>query len=202
MFRRCSGDVCGQGDCNDPAGKRTFAAANGSVGGAAARKKDLFPGFPRLCRGKPGNSFIHGAGEARDTSALARVCQQDPAKSPMQRQSCGAAAPGAKRQSRKHHLNPFIRGEVRGSSAAENLSRCRAQASVTRAWFWSGGGRRSHEAAAIGHCDGLGPALHSELAEDVAQVGLDGVFGEVELCGDLAVGSTVCQLLQHLAFAR
>jgi threonine aldolase len=43
----------------------------------------LFPGFRRLCRRKPGNSFIHGAGEARDTSALARVCRQYPATSPM-----------------------------------------------------------------------------------------------------------------------
>jgi hypothetical protein len=60
----------------DTAGKRTFAASNGSVGGAAAQKTELFPGFRRHSRRKPGNSFIHGAGEARDTSALARVCRQ------------------------------------------------------------------------------------------------------------------------------
>jgi hypothetical protein len=55
----------------DTAGKRTFAAANASVGGCTTQKKAM--GHNRR---KAGNSFMHGAGEARDTSALARVCQQ------------------------------------------------------------------------------------------------------------------------------
>jgi hypothetical protein len=37
-------------------------------------RRSCFP-FPAASPPETGNSFIHGAGEARDTSALARVCE-------------------------------------------------------------------------------------------------------------------------------
>ena len=37
-----------------------------------------------------------------------------------------------------------------------------------------------------------GATAHAELVQDIADVGLDGVLAEVELCGDLTVGLSRC----------
>src|SRR5918996_1216293 len=72
---------------------------------------------------------------------------------------------------------------------------------VSRGWpdGTSPGPRRSlDQPAAEGLSHRRGPVRGAELLEDVLEVGLHGVGGDVELLGDVAVGMAERQQLQHL----
>ncbi len=59
---------------------------------------------------------------------------------------------------------------------------------------------RLNEAGLIGVNDGLYTIAHTEFGEDAGDVGLDGTFGEVEVCSDLSVGHAGGDESQHLGF--
>jgi hypothetical protein len=45
------------------------------------------------------------------------------------------------------------------------------------------------------------PVIHAQLGEDVDQVGLDGCLADVQRSGDVFVGGTPGDVLQHLQLA-
>jgi hypothetical protein len=52
-----------------------------------------------------------------------------------------------------------------------------------------------------GECGGLGAIGEVEFGEDVADVGLNGAFGDDEAVGDDGVAESVCDEVEELEFA-
>ena len=104
--------------------------------------------------------------------------------------SSRTAATYRKRNARSHSWN----ATTRSSSRQLPLKRMRL-----RLQRWEGQLPVQPDQTALhrgGH--GFGPALHVELGEDVADVRLDGVFGEAELQANRLVAAPGRQQLQHL----
>ena len=106
----------------------------------------------------------------------------------------------AARGRRQHGAGDAGRGAGRGDARRDLRRAARRVGDLHRA-----GPHLSHRSVEVSQsqaqCHGMRAVPRAELAEQPARMGLDGVFGKVELAADLVVGPAPAHPPQHLALA-